>query len=241
MDNAIPKIIHQIWSGVKEPLPAFFEKLGETWRKNHPDWEYVFWDNNKMNNFMEEYYPQYFSLFQSFKYDIQRWDAIRYLILYQMGGLYADFDYECIMPLDSLLAGSQCCFSQEPSEHALTFEKESYFNNALIASIPRHPFMDRLIKRVFKKDNRSYENKYTEVMQTTGPYMLMEEYALYPQKEDIYLIPAEYVSPFTKFQVSEYMSGHRSPEKLEALEKRLEKAYAVHYFMETWTLPDNGK
>lgn len=26
----VPKIIHQIWSGIDEPLPEMFEKLGQT-------------------------------------------------------------------------------------------------------------------------------------------------------------------------------------------------------------------
>ena len=38
MKTPIPKIIHQIWSGVDEPLPEYFSVLGETWKKYHPDW-----------------------------------------------------------------------------------------------------------------------------------------------------------------------------------------------------------
>jgi hypothetical protein len=48
----IPKIIHQIWSGLDEPLPKYFKSLGETWKENHPNhpnWKYEFWDNNRMN------------------------------------------------------------------------------------------------------------------------------------------------------------------------------------------------
>lgn len=234
MENTIPKIIHQIWSGENKPLPDFFKALGDSWKENHPDWEYKVWDHDKMIEFVEKYYPLYLIPYQNFKYDVQRWDAIRYLILYQMGGVYVDFDYECLEPLDSLLTGKKCCFAQEPPEHARMFGKESYFNNALIAVIPGHPYVLQLIKRVFRADTRTYSNKMAEVLQTTGPLMLMEEYELYPGKEDIYLIPAEYVSPFTKKQVNEYRTGNLSSEKLEIMEKSLEKAYAVHYFMGTW-------
>lgn len=50
----IPKIIHQVWEGKKEPLPDFLRKLGDTWRSNHPDWEYVYWDKERMEVFVQK-------------------------------------------------------------------------------------------------------------------------------------------------------------------------------------------
>ena len=41
----IPKVIHQIWSGIEEPLPPYFELLGNTWKEFQPSWDYIFWDN----------------------------------------------------------------------------------------------------------------------------------------------------------------------------------------------------
>ena len=55
----IPQIIHQIWSGIDEPLPTHFKMLGETWKYDYPDWKYEFWDNERMNGFIIEHYPQY--------------------------------------------------------------------------------------------------------------------------------------------------------------------------------------
>lgn len=235
MKETIPKVIHQIWSGIDGPLPSHFKVMGNIWKEKHPEWQYEYWDNERMNLFVKEHYPQYVRCYQDFKYNVQRWDAIRYLILHQMGGMYIDFDYECIMPLDSLLDGKSCCFAMEPPEHAANFNKSSYFNNALMATIPGHPFMERLLNRVFEQGNPEvYEDKAIEVLQTTGPFMLVDEYEKYDAKEDIYLIPAEYVSPLTKIDVLLYRWGDCSEEQLDVLEKKLEKAYAVHYFMGTW-------
>ncbi|WP_246867052.1 glycosyltransferase [Parabacteroides distasonis] len=33
---------------------------------------------------------------------MQRWDAIRYLILYRMGGMYVDFDYQSLERMENL-------------------------------------------------------------------------------------------------------------------------------------------
>ena len=46
----IPKIIHQIWSGIDGPLPNYFKRLGDTWKRDYPDWEYILWDNARIND-----------------------------------------------------------------------------------------------------------------------------------------------------------------------------------------------
>ena len=74
----IPKIIHQVWSGIDKPLPKLSHVLGNTWKRDYPEWDYILWDNDKMNSFVQEYYPQYWEAYNLFPYNIQRWDAIRY-------------------------------------------------------------------------------------------------------------------------------------------------------------------
>ena len=37
-DAVLPKKIHQIWFGGK--LPLKYNKLTDTWKRFHPDWEY---------------------------------------------------------------------------------------------------------------------------------------------------------------------------------------------------------
>ena len=234
--NGIPKIIHQIWSGIDEPLPEHFNVLGETWKENHPTWEYQFWDEARMNRFIKDFYPQYQTVYKNFKYNVQRWDAIRYLILENIGGLYVDFDYECISPLDDLLKGRSCCFSAEPGEHVKIFSKEGYFNNALMASVPNHPFMRIIIEAVFKEtDNeKTYPDKMMEVLETTGPLILTSLYEKYDSKESVYVIPEELVSPLSKNEVQILLSNKIGKEAEDYLEKKLEKAIAVHYFLGGW-------
>ena len=130
----IPKIIHQIWSGIDEPLPDIFKMLGDTWKHDYPEWEYRVWDNRMMNDFVQEHYPQYWTAYQQFPYNIQRWDAIRYLLLDKIGGMYVDFDYESLSSIEPLIEGKTCCFSEEPATHGGGFElqMEHYFNNGMM-------------------------------------------------------------------------------------------------------------
>lgn len=234
--NLIPNVIHQIWSGVDEPLPLKFQMLGNTWKELNPNWKYEFWDNDRMNAFVKTYYPIYWNTYQSLKYNIQRWDVIRYFILYHMGGVYVDFDYECLEPINSTLKDKTCCFSAEPREHCMNFQKEEYFNNAFIASIPQHPFLKLAIDTSLDKKKLTdfYPNKLMEVLNTTGPLMLTDLYNNYKQKNQVYIIPEEIISPLTKNDIYYYL--HMSDNHLydAYLESKIEKAVAIHYFVGEW-------
>jgi hypothetical protein len=94
---SVPKIIHQIWIGPK-PAPI---KLMNTWKEKHPDYEYIYWNEeefvkrdmifkcqDKINE-IEEYCG---------KTDIMRWE-----ILYKYGGIYIDADSFCIEKIDDNL------------------------------------------------------------------------------------------------------------------------------------------
>ncbi|MDR2968233.1 MAG: hypothetical protein LBV32_01360, partial [Tannerellaceae bacterium] len=155
----IPKIIHQIWAG-EDPLPNVLKELGKTWKEHHPEWEYRLWNGKDVRNFIIAYFPEYLDLYHSFYYDIQRWDAIRYLIMYQTGGIYVDLDYECLKNVESLLAGKSCCFAMEPDIHAQLFNKTMVFNNALMASVPSHSFMKKVIEKVFAEKIPTYDHTF---------------------------------------------------------------------------------
>jgi len=222
----IPKIMHQIWCG--SPLPENFKMWGETWKKHHPKWEYILWDENKMNAFVLKFYPELWKVYNSFHYDVQRWDSIRYLILYTMGGLYVDFDSECLKPLDKLLENKECCFSLEPEEQQRMFDRELYFNNALIASLPEHPFMKKIIDKTF--DYRPDDADAKDIFVTTGPLMLVDLYLKEKNKENIYLIPPKYTSPLTRHEGIDLMNGRMTKE----IEDKLKDAYSIHYFFNGW-------
>jgi mannosyltransferase OCH1-like enzyme len=235
----IPKIIHQIWSDIEKPLPEEFKVLGETWKRDYPDWEYILWDDKMMNDFISEHYPQCVERYNSFPYNVQRWDAIRYLILDKIGGMYVDCDYESIESMDAFLADKTCCFAMEPASHRHFINSKKngrVISNAMMLSVPNHFFFKKLINSVFGKHSDQFaHNKFAHVMTTTGPYCILDSYdSLTPEEQEhIYLIPAKYVMPFDYGQIQRFRHGEESDE----LEEHLQEAYAIHYFFGEW-VPD---
>ncbi|MCC8134242.1 MAG: hypothetical protein LIP04_12180 [Tannerellaceae bacterium] len=129
----IPKIIHQIWEGCTEHLGDVYQSLGETWREHHPDWTYEFWDENRMENLVYDHFPELLDIYFGYPYPVQRWQMIRYLILYQMGGIYVDFDYECLAPFDPYITDESICyFAMEPEQHLCSSGQSFCIHNALM-------------------------------------------------------------------------------------------------------------
>ena len=145
--------------------------------------------------------------------------------------MYADFDYECFEPFDRYLMENKCHFAMEPDTHRRAFGKDIYFNNALMITPPCHPFFKFIIEHLQTIPITYTGNKTLDVLSSTGPLMLTNLYERYENKSDIHLFPAEQVSPWTQNEVRSYRNGTANE---EILEKKLEKAIAIHYFWGSW-------
>lgn len=233
----IPRIIHQIWEGRTEYLGDTYKSLGETWKKFNPDWEYEFWDENRMDNFIYDYFPEMIGIYFGYPYGIQRWHVIRYLILYKIGGLYVDFDYECLEPFDNYIQDeSKCYFAMEPGQHCRLYGKSICFNNALMVAPPNHPFFNAIIAHLQSMSVSYAGEKYQEVLNSTGSLMLTDLYEKCTDKSSINIFPAELVSPFSKNEIQDYIHGKADE---ELLEKKMQKAIAIHYFTGSWFIKNN--
>ena len=226
----IPRIIHQIYEDPAGP-PANLLAISETWKEKMPHWEYRFWNKQKIYSFLESTCPDFIPYYQSYPFNVQRWDAIRYLILYHIGGLYVDFDYECIYPLDVLLSGSTCCMGMEPTVNCRAHKKSLIVGNALMAARPKHPYMLAIIEDMKANFSVDYKKEDSiQVMESTGPFMVTRVYEQLKRKKAVALLPADCVTPLTLWEVSMLRAGKRNPDVIE----KVEKAFAIHYFFGSW-------
>jgi hypothetical protein len=102
----IPKIIHQVWIGPNK-IPDHCKVFSKNMQRMNQGWKYILWDNLQ-------------SFQGPFKNDpvISKWkellgkhiaaptmiaERIRFLALYEYGGIYADIDAAPIRPFDYLM------------------------------------------------------------------------------------------------------------------------------------------
>lgn len=88
--QVIPRIIHQTWKN--ETIPEKWEQAYSSCKKNHPNYEYIFWTDEKARNFIAQEYSWFLDQYDKYPYNIQRVDSFRYFALVHYGGIYIDLD-----------------------------------------------------------------------------------------------------------------------------------------------------
>lgn len=103
-------------------------------------------------------------------------------------------------------------------------------------SVPSHAFMKKIIIEVFERNSDvPYSHRNLEILDTTGPFMLTKTYERYGKESNVFLMPSENISPFTQQDTIDYLNNRN----MDILENKLEKAYAIHYFLNMWSLKKN--
>lgn len=136
--GSIPKIIHQIWVGPK-PIPEKYIKLGETWKKLHPDWEYKLWRDEDIKDW--DFGSK--DLYEKASSYQERADVLRYEILNKYGGIYVDTDYEALQNFDELASKYDFFASIEP-----VFDNYIAVTSAIIGSKPHNKILTDTIRDV---------------------------------------------------------------------------------------------
>ena len=165
----IPRIIHQVWFGFTGPVedaPEYYEPHQKTreFCKEHMI-THVMWNREDC----EELAQPYQGLWESFRYDIQRVDFIRCVILKTYGGIYVDMDIYPVKNIDDL-------FEREEVFVRWKGEKDAY--NAIMGSCIQHPIWNEVLEESKERTAVCQATEYYDtkkgrmVSQTTGCALL---------------------------------------------------------------------
>ena len=166
----------------------------------NPDYEYLFFDDAQVEQFIDAEFPQYRSVFDSFPARIQRYDFFRYLAVCRLGGFYFDTDMLLAEGLDSLL-GFSCVFPFEQlSPHSFFCKKYGMdweIGQYAFGATANHPFLQAIIKNcvwaqkhpewteeIMRPIPRMFRDEWL-VIATTGPALVSRTLAEYPHREQV--------------------------------------------------------
>jgi mannosyltransferase OCH1-like enzyme len=197
-DVCTPKIIHQFWMNFD--LPDHLKRMQESVIYNHKDYEYKFWTDAAINNFVKSKYPDLYNYFESgFEFTIQKMDFARLLVLYHFGGVYIDLDSLCVRNVNDII-GYPCCLIKTKKHEA--FSSKHYpiiLNNAFISSEKNNHFIKTVLTNILNyvhpknyKEYCSFNNSYSRILKATGPLMITESYLKYENKRLIKLLDNKY-------------------------------------------------
>ena len=176
----VPKLLHQTWKDVH--VPEKWQAAQKSCIDAHPEYVYKLWTDQDGLNFLQQEYPWFLNTYLSYPHSIQRVDALRYFILHTYGGIYLDLDVGCKRRLDFMRRANFTAPITSPVG----------MSNDVMAAVPRSPFLEQVIKRL-PYWNHWLLTKYIQVMFSTGPMFLTNQYALAPAhvKASVAFIPPE--------------------------------------------------
>lgn len=134
--SLIPRIIHYVWCGPR-PMPPAHRRFVEGWRRLHPDWTFMEW-NDETLDLSDRWLAQ--------AYVVRRFnvvsDYVRVAAVLRHGGVYLDTDIELLKPLDALLGEPAFLGIQtdRPPE-----EEPDWLNGAVIGAPPGHRLLAALL------------------------------------------------------------------------------------------------
>jgi inositol phosphorylceramide mannosyltransferase catalytic subunit len=197
MIEKIPRRIIQ--TEKSRDLPLLAKAAATNLRLLNPNFEYLFFDDAQVEEFIDGEFPEYRPVFDSFSVRIQRYDLFRYLAVYRFGGFYFDTDvllasgledlleFSCVFPFEHLSIHSFLC-----NEYGMDWEVGNYGFGAAAG----HPFLDAIIKNcvraqqhpdwvqpMMKSIPRVFHGELF-VLATTGPGLVSRTLAEYPDACD---------------------------------------------------------
>ena len=182
----IPKIIHQIWLGPKQPP----NQLIQTWKDKHPEskgWTHKLWTEKDLDSF-NMVNIDYFNKTESYP---QKADIWRYEILYKHGGIFCDADSACINPFDNTFLNNDsfACFENETVRSIL-------ISNGYIGATKNNKLMAKLIDKINKLEYVDYKLPGKDPWIITGPWLFTNTVlqSFYPIKiyPSYYFIPEHF-------------------------------------------------
>ena len=216
--SPIPHLFHFIWLG-GDP-PEEYEEYMQGWVERHPDWNVYLWEDRDMTglfnqalyDYAQEIAPGYVG---QLRCDIARLEAI-----YNFGGVYVDYDFECLKSIEDLVSPNNPLPSRrrDPVRFFAAWEEQNrWVNNAFFGAEPKHPFVLRLIEGL--ADNIQKHRQYKPNVMSGPQYLtrMYREWIAEEGDEGIFVLPQNAFYPYG------YHELHRKGEGFPY-------AYAVHHW-----------
>lgn len=229
----IPKIIHQIWLGPKEPPQWCIDSWRVNYINSNPDWVYKLWTEKEINDF---------KLINKSIYDEEptyrgKSDIARYEILFREGGIFLDTDSLWInnKSLNELFDEIKQKQKQNNSDNKdiLFGANEPTVNNHLIANgvigcNKNNNIIYSLInhlKNTYSTNKQKYSKDH-QIWLVTGPIPFNQ--ILKPYKESnsssLCILPSYYFFP------EKFVNGNIKMTK-EEIEKKFPKSFMYQYWL----------
>jgi hypothetical protein len=259
----IPRIIHHTFHN-RKVLTREQKAIMATWAEMNPNWKVVNHDDADCLRLVENNYPSYLQLFNSFPKNVERADFFRYLVLYHYGGVYVDIDVECVVPLDQwlgsdvrLVIGVENEFSDIGTAMIRSYPRRRQYQQWAIMSSKGHPLFDLVLRRIeqyFQSESAAkigsvkldLSNRAT--LERTGPALWTDVVSSYldttlrnweSKNNSLYPGSNTYSTPFAdEVWILPRVSTAAFPNGADFVDPRNNRVMLMHHFLGGWKAKD---
>jgi mannosyltransferase OCH1-like enzyme len=178
MQYQIPKRIVQFRIGKHVNQTLRDRAITSNIRLLNSDYEYLFFDDARVEEFIEREFPSYRQIFDSFPFAIQRCDFFRYLAVYRYGGFYFDSDVLLASSLSDLLdCGCVFPFETLNFSHFMrsNLRMDWQIGNYAFGAAQGHSFLEAIIKNCIKAQR---DPGWVKPMMRGSPLFIKDEYLI---------------------------------------------------------------
>lgn len=156
------KIIHQTWK--TDSLTDEQLQRTNTWKQNYPDWEYILWTDDMIDEFVADKFGWFLPIWNLLDPFIKKVDCVRYMWMYEFGGMYTDLDTVSKKPISPLLNWNAAYIPVVST--SINWNKDSdSASPAFLISNRKNKFWLYMLLYVAN-------NYYKKVLEATGPIAL---------------------------------------------------------------------
>lgn len=181
----IPKLIHQTVADKTSLNQNFLDNIDLLKRLN-PAYQHMVYDDGDIPKFIKETYgSSVYDYYQRINpnYGPARADFFRYLLMYEMGGIYLDIKSICTKPFDDVLTSPDYLLSHWPNKKGERYAQwgmhpkygvPNEYRQWHMVAPPKHPFLKAVISEVMRNiDNYVHDGADSVgkigVLRLTGP------------------------------------------------------------------------
>ncbi|OAF58768.2 hypothetical protein VC83_06086 [Pseudogymnoascus destructans] len=175
--DLVPPVLHHIALGGHKPQGKWIDARNAC-LELHPGWEAMLWTDENAGDFVRERFPELLNMWEQYGYLIQRIDALRYLVLYEYGGVVLDMDLKCTRSLGPLRRFSFVAPAAHPTGFSIGF---------MMAS-KRNEFVGKLVRSLKMYNRRWLGFPYPTVMFSTGCHYASTIHALQQNRSELRIL-----------------------------------------------------
>lgn len=160
----IPKKIWQLGKDSFEDLSSETITYVDSWKNLNPDWEYTYLsDKEGLNWILQNYGKEWHDLMSNVSVGVMKADTLRMMIMFKEGGVYADLDTKCCVPI------SEWYKKGEEGDVYITAENDVHFQQFLLIANKNHKLFEEVLSLIKERlKDVDYSNKHF-VHYVTGP------------------------------------------------------------------------